>query len=86
MKKEQLRRTLDEVKNFNGHVLASTWIQCSPAEGVHGPFTDPGGRSELGSGDKPGDAWNRNVDEIHADAGILWWLEFVKQQFKPDAD
>ena len=58
MKQDQLRQTRDEVERFNGYVLASTWLQCGSAEGVGGPFTKPGGRSNLGSGNDPRAAWN----------------------------
>lgn len=77
MKEDQLRQTRDGMENFNGHVLASTWLQCAPNEGVDGPFCDPGGRSELGS-DDPNAEWNRDIDTIHPDAGIRWWLEYVR--------
>lgn len=83
MKAEQLRRTKDEIDRHNGHVLASTWLQCAPAEGVGGPFTKPGGRSLLGSGTDKGAAWNRDPDRLHPDAGILWWLEFVRERYGP---
>jgi hypothetical protein len=78
MKADQLKRTLDEVTRFSGHVLASTWLQCSPSEGVHGPFTKPGGRSDLGSNAETQASWNQDIDTLHPDAGILWWLEFVR--------
>jgi hypothetical protein len=81
MKEDQLQRTREEVERFNGHVLASTWLQCGPAGGVNGPFTRPGGRSRLGSGDNQEAAWNTNIDTIHPDAGILWWLEFVRDTY-----
>jgi len=83
MKEEQLGRTRDELERFNGYVLASTWLQCSPSEGVGGPFTKPGGRSDLGSNDDDGAAWNADIDAIHPDAGILWWLEFVRDTYGP---
>lgn len=28
MKAEQIRRTEEEVERYNGHMLASTWLQC----------------------------------------------------------
>ena len=62
----------------HGYVLASTWIQCGPGGGIQGPFSKPGGRSNLGSEDDEQAAWNTNIDAIHPDAGILWWLEFVR--------
>jgi hypothetical protein len=81
MREDQLRRTREELERFNGYVFASTWLQCGPAEGVGGPFTRPGGRSELGSGHDEDAPWNRDIDAIHPDAGILWWLEFVRDTY-----
>ena len=75
MKANQLRQTRDELTKFSGYVFTSTWLQCSPAEGVGGPFVSFGGRSELGSADDKDAAWNQDIDTLHADAGILWWLE-----------
>jgi len=86
MKADQLRQTRDEIEQFNGYVMASTWLQCGPAEGVDGPFTKRGGRSDLGSGDDERAAWNQDIDMIHPDAGILWWLEFVRENYGPDSD
>lgn len=85
MKKDQLRRTREDLRRFGGYVLASTWLQCGPAEGVGGPFTTFGGRSDLGSGDDENAAWNRDVDTLHPDAGILWWMEFVRDHYGPGA-
>lgn len=79
MKQEQLRETRDHLQRYNGYVLASTWLQCAPAEGVKGPFVRPGGRSNLGSNNNQQAAWNADIDILHPDAGILWWLEFVKE-------
>jgi hypothetical protein len=64
-------------------VLASTWLQCGPRAGVGGPFAHVGGRSVLGSKHNEQAAWNQDIDTIHPDAGILWWLEFVREQFGP---
>jgi hypothetical protein len=81
MKELQLQRTQEEIEQFNGHVLASTWLQCAPNEGVGGPFSRPGGRSELGSEANDSDAWNQDIDSTHPDAGIRWWLEYVKGRY-----
>lgn len=78
MKANQFKQTREELDGFNGYILASTWLQCSPNEGVNGPFTNPGGRSKLGSNDDENAPWNTGIDAIHPDAGILWWLEFVR--------
>jgi hypothetical protein len=83
MKDDQLAATARAMERHNGYVFASTWLQCGPAAGVNGPFARPGGRSELGSGDDEQAAWNRRIDTIPAEAGILWWLEFVKQTYGP---
>jgi hypothetical protein len=83
MKKEQLNTTRDHMERYNGYVFASTWIQCGKAEGVKGPFTSPGGRCNLGSDDDTQAAWNSDIDSVHPDAGILWWLEFVKETYGP---
>ena len=42
MKAGQLRRTEEEIRKFNGYMLASTWLQCPPTEGVGGPFAGAG--------------------------------------------
>ena len=81
MKAEQLRRTRDELERFSGHVLASTWLQCVAAGGAGGPFAKPGGRSQLGSSEDEQAAWNQDIDRVHPDAGILWWLEFVRDHY-----
>jgi hypothetical protein len=81
MKKDQLAQTREELETFNGYVFASTWLQCGVAEGINGPFTDPGGMSNMGSSADTNAAWNVDIDVINRDAGILWWLEFVKANY-----
>lgn len=83
MKEEQLRTMREQMAEYNGYVLASTWLQCSPAMGVGGPFTSRGGRSELGSGEDPNAAWNKDIDTLHPDAGVRWWFVFVKDTYGP---
>jgi len=83
MKSEQLEATDNEIQQFNGYVLASTWLQCGSAENIKGPFCRPGGSSCLGSGSNNKEQWNTNIDAIHPDAGILWWLEHVKNTYGP---
>lgn len=83
MKQEQLSETKSQIKQFNGYVLASTWLQCGPDGHVGGPFTHPGGPSDLGSNDNEQAAWNIDIDQIHPQAGIRWWLEFVKAAYGP---
>lgn len=76
MKAEQIRRTRQEVARHSGHMLASTWLQCAPSEGVGGPFARPGGRSAIEDIDA-------SIDRVHPDAGIRWWLEFVRETYGP---
>jgi hypothetical protein len=76
MKAEQIRRTREEVERYNGHMLASTWLQCAPGEGVGGPFAKPGGVSRMTDVDA-------DIDRLHPDAGIAWWLEFVNETYGP---
>jgi hypothetical protein len=83
MKQDQLDKTASAMENYNGYCLASTWLQCGPEEGIGGPFCSPGGHSNLGSGENDNAEWNTNIDPIHEDAGILWWLEFVKENYGP---
>jgi hypothetical protein len=74
MKNNQLSQTRDGYENYNGHMLASTWLQCAPEGGVNGPFMFPGGSSNITD-------VNADVDKLHADAGILWWLEYIKNRY-----
>jgi hypothetical protein len=76
MKAEQIRRTEDEIERYNGHMLASTWLQCVPREGVGGPFAKPGGHSRIIDVDA-------DIDQLHPDAGIAWWLDFVREKYGP---
>jgi hypothetical protein len=81
MKQNQIAKTENEMRQYNGNILASTWIQCGPAEGMNGPFADPGGSSNLGSEENENAAWNTDINALHPDAGILWWLESVQKTF-----
>ena len=83
MKADQLRTMRQHLEQYSGYVLASTWLQCGPAQGVEGPFTALGGRSDFGSSTEEQSAWNRNIDAVHSDAGVLWWFEFVKKTYGP---
>lgn len=76
MKAEQIHRAEDDIERYNGHMLASTWLQCAPREGVGGPFVKPGGHSRITDIDA-------NIDKLHPDAGIAWWLDFVKEKYGP---
>ena len=51
MKQDQFRQTDRDVSRHNGHMLASTWLQCVPP---HGPNADPGGD---GTERSPGVRW-----------------------------
>lgn len=84
MKKDQLAKTKEAMKTDSGILLASTWLQCGPAEGVGGPFTHPGGASKMGSEQNLYGEWNTDVDQVHPEAGILWWLEYVGQNYGKD--
>jgi len=55
-------------------MLASTWLQCAPAERLNGPFLTPGGRSNIAD-------VNAGIDNLHPDSGILWWLEYIKGRY-----
>lgn len=72
MKAGQMDATKRAIDQYNGYMLASTWLQCAPSEGVGGPFHRPGGRSNINDVDE-------DIDTLHSDAGILWWLEFIKE-------
>lgn len=74
MKEAQLAQTRDGMEKHNGVMLASTWLQCAPGEGVDGPFMKPGGHSNIQDVDA-------DIDTLHPDAGILWWLEYVRDRY-----
>jgi len=76
MKKDSLELTFKAIEKNAGYMLASTWLQCVATEGAGGPHMTPGGLAE-----------NPNVDEsvleVQKDAGILWWLQAVKEKYGP---
>ena len=76
MKENQLAQTREDIERHNGHMLASTWLQCARSEGIGGPFMSPGDRSNI-------DDVNAQIDQMHSEAGILWWLEWVKDRYGP---
>jgi len=76
MKKSQIDAAQDHITNHAGYILASTWIQCAPHEGIRGPFMTAGGRAENPD-------INGNVKELQSDAGILWWLQWIKGTYGP---
>ena len=74
MKTAQINQTDSDVKNQNGYMLASTYIQCAPFEGIGGPFMNPGGEANNPN-------INEDVKKLQSDAGILWWLKHVKNKY-----
>jgi hypothetical protein len=76
MKSNQYDQTRDGYENYNGNMLAATWLQCGPGEGLNGPFMTPGGRSNI-------EDVNSEIDHLHPDSGILWWLEYIKARYGP---
>lgn len=74
MKTSQKDAFIDGVEKENGYMVASTWLQCGPGEGVNGPFMSPGGHSNIAD-------VNANIDDIHPDAGVLWLLEHLKNRY-----
>ena len=76
MKKSQIDAARDNIANHAGYMLASTWIQCAPHEGICGPFMKPGGRAENPD-------INDNIKELQSDAGILWFLQWIKSTYDP---
>jgi hypothetical protein len=57
-----------------GYMLASTWLQCGPGQGIGGPFMTPGGYSTVAD-------VNANATAVNADAGVKWWLEAMKAAY-----
>ena len=51
MKQNQYKQTRNDINEHNGHILASTWLQCVPPKG---PNHTPGGD---GSKNNPGIKW-----------------------------
>lgn len=74
MKENQIKTTREHIQNHAGYMLASTWLQCAPFEEIGGPFMNPGGKAENTDIDE-------NVKAIQPDAGVLWWLEWVKENY-----
>jgi hypothetical protein len=74
MKQQQLRETHTAITDHAGYMLASTWLQCPPAERIGGPFMNPGGLA-TGNADEP------PLTRVQPDAGILWWLRDVKTKY-----
>jgi len=76
VKEDQFRRTRDALEWHNGYMLASTYLQCGPAEGVGGPFQNAGGPADS-------EAVDADVARLQPGAGILWCLRHVKERYGP---
>lgn len=76
MKTSQINASKNDINNRAGYMLASTWIQCGPEEGIGGPFMHPGGDSNIAD-------VNANIDDLHPDAGVLWWFKAMKSAYGP---
>lgn len=76
MKASQINSSRRNIDQFRGYIMASTWLQCGPLEGVGGPIHAPGGRSEIQDVDQ-------DIDVLHPNAGILWWLEAMRDTYGP---
>jgi hypothetical protein len=57
-----------------GYMLASTWLQCGPGQGIGGPFMTPGGSSTVAD-------VNASTTAVNADAGVKWWLEAMQAAY-----
>ena len=76
MKADQLAETDRDIRERNGHMLASTWLQCVPP---HGPNQRPGGS---GSEQDPGIRWwLEHVQERYG----AWRPERLKKAVGVDA-
>ena len=74
MKETQLRDTYAGIEKNAGYMLASTWLQCVADERVGGPFMTAGGLAE-------DEAIDKDITTVQKDAGILWWLQAVKEKY-----
>jgi hypothetical protein len=79
----QKATAISDAKNVidknNGYVLASTWLQAGPGEGIGGPFMSPGGYSNIAD-------VNVATTVVNADAGVKWWLEAMKATYGAASD
>ena len=64
----------DAINNNAGYVLASTWLQCGPGQGIGGPFMTPGGYSNVAD-------VNADTTAVNPDAGVKWWLEAMQAAY-----
>jgi hypothetical protein len=68
--------TTNMISTSNGWFTASTWIQAGPGAGIGGPFQTPGGYSNYTDAEV-----NANFTVLKPDAGIRWYLEWLKGQY-----
>jgi hypothetical protein len=68
--------TTNCINTNNGWFTASTWIQAGPGAGIGGPFQTPGGYSNYTDAEV-----NANFTVLKPDAGIRWYLEWLKGQY-----
>jgi len=78
MKEKQIEATRFTLEKYNGYMLASTWLQCVSNGSINGPYMKPGGYSVISDSDI-----DKDIEEVHEDAGIRWWLEFIKAEYGP---
>ncbi|HUI92449.1 MAG TPA: hypothetical protein VLX68_09410 [Chitinivibrionales bacterium] len=71
-----LNDTKTQMAGNNGIGFASTWLQCGPLQGIGGPFMTPGGMSNFTDSQV-----NANVTAVLPDAGVRWWLEYIKTNY-----
>jgi hypothetical protein len=76
MKTNLKNNTTNGISSDNGWFTASTWIQCGPQAGIGGPFMTPGGYSNYTDAEV-----NANFTVLKPDAGIRWYLEWLKTQY-----
>lgn len=77
MKERQLRDTHIAIERYGGYMLASTWLQCAPGEGIGGPFMKPGGMAEHTA------TVDVLVTRLQPGVGIRWWLQAMKAHHGP---
>ncbi len=76
MKENQIKISKKNIEEQNGYLFASTWLQCGQKEGIGGPFMNPGGLAKNNN-------INEHVKTIQDDAGIRWWLNWVRETYGP---
>ena len=82
----EAKEEVKEVKVAKAASVATTDVKANPAakklaqeKGVNLELVKGSGKQgRIGNLDA---AWNENIDSIHPDAGILWWLEFIRDNY-----